>query len=207
MSTALPIAHSVQVLRDGGILVFPTDTVWGIGASIDSPNALRRLYLVKGRALNKPTAVLVEDLAMARRYGFFSPAAVNLAERYWPGALTLIVKARFESVPALIRGGSDRVGLRVPKFPLLGSVLHELGRGIAAGSANFSGAATPQTFSMIDRRLIKRADYVVTPPTSLKRADLERQRKLSASTVVDTTVRPFRMVREGPITIPADLLF
>ena len=205
MSTALPIAHSVQVLRDGGILVFPTDTVWGVGVSIDNPKALRRLYSVKGRAFNKPTAVLVENLAMARRYGIFPPAAVKLAERYWPGALTLIVKARFESVPALIRGGSDRVGLRAPKFPLLLSILHELGSGIAAGSANFSGAATAQTFSMIDRRLINQADYVVIPASS-KRAILEKHSEHSASTVVDTTARPFRILREGPISIPSELI-
>lgn len=200
MSDTKVIEKAVRVLRKGGVILFPTDTVWGIGASVAAPLGLRRLYAVKGRSHGKPTVVLVDSLEMAKQYGVFDARALTLAETHWPGALTLIIATRKDTVPALVRGRGATVGLRIPKHQLTQEIIHKLGAGIAAGSANLSGDPAPLVFSDIQKRLLEDVDYVVYPSTEERVPRSERKDHM-ASTVVDTTVTPVRILRRGPINV------
>ena len=175
-------------------MVFPTDTVWGIGVSISSKECISKLYKIKKRERGKPTAVLVSDIGMARKLGEFSKEAFNLAKKHWPGGLTIIVKAREDSVPSAILGRGGSIGLRVPDNEVVLEILKKLGTGIVAGSANFSGGLTPVRFEEIDEGIIGRVDFVVG--ASLGEAGGKR-----ASTVVDATKNSLAVLRKGPVEI------
>lgn len=182
------INKTVKILKSGGVVIFPTDTVWGIGCSIENPDAIKKLYEIKRRELNKPTAVLVGSLKQANKLGIFNTKTLTLAQKYWPGGLTIIVKAK-SMVPKNILGPNNTVGIRIPNHPLFLSIANNLDFGIVAGSANFVGQPTPTRKNQLDSNLIKLVDYVVDGESL----------GLFASTVVDTTLSPFKVVRQGLI--------
>jgi L-threonylcarbamoyladenylate synthase len=191
------IDESVKVLSQGGVVIFPADTVWGIGVAINQMNALSRLYEIKGRSSDKPTAVLVNGLPMAMKLGAFSHKALELARRHWPGGLTIVVRARRGAVPQIVQAGKGTVGLRVPKHELTLKIITRLGAGIVAGSANFAGAEAPRRFGMIDQKLLDAVDYVVKAPLET----VTEVEKLMPSTVIDTTKSPFEILRQGGVKI------
>lgn len=195
------IHDAVRAFRDGKVVIFPTDTVWGIGAMLGQDHATRRLYSIKGRSEDKPTAVLVNSLFMARRYGVFSKTAISLAHQYWPGALTIIVPAKRRIVSKLVLGGRDGVGVRVPDHPLLLSILGHLGNGIVAGSANVAGGHAPSTWAEIDGQFLAKVDYVVRESSERITSSVAQRRAGVASTVIDTTQTPPVVLRKGPVEI------
>jgi L-threonylcarbamoyladenylate synthase len=124
--------------------VFPTETVYGIGADARSPAAVERLVRVRGREEGKPILVLVADLAMAATVAArVPPAARRLATRFWPGPLTLVLPARDGLPPALTAGGAT-IGVRAPGHPTAAALVAGLGRPVTAPSANPPGAAPPR---------------------------------------------------------------
>ena len=140
------IEHAVDVLRAGGLVAFPTETVYGLGADAAAPRALARLYAVKRRPVDHPVIVHIgraaqlDDLARD-----VPPVAHVLAQRCWPGPLTIVVRRRPDRVCAEATGGRDTVGLRVPDHPLALALLDAFGGGIAAPSANRFGKVSPTT--------------------------------------------------------------
>lgn len=195
------VKEAVGALREGGVVLFPTDTVWGVGAVVTRLDGLSRLYAIKGRRLDKPTAVLVSGLAMAAELGKFTRAAAVLAKQHWPGGLTIVVRALKGMVPEIVRGGRNTVGLRAPDHELTLAILNRLGAGIVAGSANYAGAGAPRRFEMIDRRLLDAVDYVIRPSVGGAGASPSEAGKFMPSTVVDTTKEPFKILREGPVEL------
>lgn len=195
------IDQAVEAFRKGGVVVFPTDTVWGIGAALDRNEGIERMYSIKRRKKSKPTAVLVENLAMAKQYGVFNKEALVLVKKYWPGGLTIIVKARKGNVVDFICGKGGTLGLRVPEHSVVLSILSKLGVGIAAGSANFTGAKVPWKFEDIDDKLLESADFVVQArEKSTNKIKYESGGKLP-STVVDVSRDPFVVLRQGLVRI------
>lgn len=180
----------VSSLKNGGIAIFPTDTVWGIGCSIERLDAIRRLYEIKGREKNKPTAVLVGSIQQAMEYGDFSPKAEELINLYWPGAFTIVVDTK-EGVPEEIRGDTRTVGLRYPKFEIIEQITKQLGCGMVTGSANFAGLPAPERKEMIDQRLRDIVDVILDGECGGEQP----------STVVDATGKDVKILREGPITL------
>ena len=174
------ISKGIRILRGGGIIIFPTDTVWGMGVAADNPAAIKKFYKIKKREKNKPTAILVADLAQAEKLGEFDEETRQLAGRHWPGALTIVVPAK----------GGETVGLRVPNHAGAQELCGR-GGGIMAGSANFAGKEAPQRREDLDEDLVKLVDMVVE-------GECDGQ---EASTVVDTTVEPWRVVRQGPVKL------
>lgn len=150
----------VQILRDGGVVVFPTDTVWGVGASIESVEGIEKFYQVKKREAEKPSQVLVADREMAQKYGVIEGVAAELAEKWWPGGLTLVVPAR-EKVPESVRQGRETVGLRVPDHKDCRQLIEKLGSGLVASSANFTGGVAPKVYGEIDPKLLEIVDGVM----------------------------------------------
>lgn len=123
------MATAVKILKAGGVIAFPTETVFGIGALLDKPKAINRIYKIKRRPRNKPLQVLVASLTQARTLGIFNARALKLAKKYWPGPLTLVVcKTR----------GSGNIGLRIPKHKTIIELIRKCGP-IAASSANAAG--------------------------------------------------------------------
>ena len=145
MVSASDIDQAVVILRRGGLVAFPTETVYGLGADAANPQALEKLYAVKGRPLGHPVIV---HLAEVSRLGEWardaSPAARKLAEKFWPGPLTLVLK-RAPGVNDAVTGGQDTIGLRVPSHPVAHALLAKFGAGIAAPSANRFGHVSSTT--------------------------------------------------------------
>jgi len=137
------IAAAVAALRAGGLVAFPTETVYGLGADARDPAALRRVYALKGRPATHPLILHLADAAdLPRWVAAVPPAAALLAERSWPGPLTLVLP-RGPGVPDELTGGQDSVAVRVPSHPVAQALLKAFGSGIAAPSANRYGRISP----------------------------------------------------------------
>jgi len=133
------VRHAAQVLRAGGLVAFPTETVYGLGADASSAEAVARLYAAKGRPSGHPVIVHFASAEAAFAYAReIPPAARRLAERFWPGPLTLVLK-RSPLAKDFVTGGQDNVGLRVPSHPVAQALLREFDGGVAAPSANRFG--------------------------------------------------------------------
>jgi L-threonylcarbamoyladenylate synthase len=147
---SLPRAR--EVLERGGVIIFPTDTVYGIGGDALRRSVLTRIRRMKERERQKPFPWLVSDVRMAERYGVFTPSAQGLAKRFWPGAVTIVVRRR----------GSKRatIGLRVPAHPWLHRLIAAFGRPIIGTSANRSGKR-PATTARAARRIFPDADLII----------------------------------------------
>lgn len=184
--------RALEVLRAGGVIVFPTDTVYGLGCRIDHEAAVERIFTLKGRAPTEPLPVLLADPAQLDEFGTgISAAARRLAALHWPGPLTIIVR-RSGRVPAVVAGGGETIGLRVPGHAVPRALVRELGVPIVGTSANSHGASSPLTAQHAVYDLGDRVDLVI---------DGGRSPLGKESTVVDATVDPPRVVRQGPLQL------
>jgi L-threonylcarbamoyladenylate synthase len=156
------LAEAGERLRDGGIVAFPTETVYGLGADATNARAVAEIYRAKGRPSFNPLIAHVADLATARREGIFDDRAEKLAEAFWPGPLTLVLpRAPGASVCDLARAGLDSIGLRMPAHPVALELLAAAGRPIAAPSANLSGHVSPTTPAHVLADLSGRIDAAI----------------------------------------------
>lgn len=186
------VARAAAVLRAGGLVIIPTDTVYGLAAALDRPNALRRIYEVKDRSTLKPLPVLLSDpgmlpLAAAEP----TPAIVRFAARFWPGPLTLVIPARVD-LPTAVVGPDGTTGVRVPDRDDTRRLIALAGGALAVTSANRSGQ--PPAESAIDSldRLGARVDMILDggqSPGGL------------ASTVARIAGGRIELLREGPIRL------
>jgi L-threonylcarbamoyladenylate synthase len=139
------LGRAVDVLRAGGLVAFPTETVYGLGADASSSDAVHRLYAVKGRPADHPVIVHLGDVAQLDEWAVdVDETARGLTQACWPGPLTVVVR-RAAHVPDAVTGGLDTVGLRVPDQPVALALLRAFGGGVAAPSANRFGRVSPTT--------------------------------------------------------------
>ena len=184
--------RAAEILRSGGLVVFPTETVYGLGADAENPAAVARIFAAKGRPADHPLIV-----HMARRDHLsqwsrdIPPAAFVLARRYWPGPLTLILH-RACRVPDRVTGGQDTVGLRVPDHPLALMLLEAFSGGIAAPSANRFGQVSPTTVAHVREELGDAMDFILDGGPC--RVGIE-------STILDLSGHQPRLLRPGAITL------
>lgn len=156
------VAKAARCLAGGGLVAFPTETVYGLGADATNPAAIARLYQAKGRPAFNPLIAHVEGLAAARGIGQLGPEAIALARAFWPGPLTLVVpKAPRCGVADLATAGLDTVALRVPAHPVAQALLQAFGKPVVAPSANLSGHVSPTTASHVMSDLKGRIDLVI----------------------------------------------
>ncbi|RYY18562.1 MAG: Sua5/YciO/YrdC/YwlC family protein [Cytophagaceae bacterium] len=174
------VDSAVDILLTQQIILYPTDTVWGLGCDAEVPRAVEKIYKLKGRAEGKPSIVLVADLAMLARYAAEVPAELEAALAAQARPTTYIVPASKAVAPNLI-APDGTVGLRVVQDEFCHKVVRRLGHGLVSTSANKSGEPTPAVFSEINPAIVRGADYVV----SWRQSD-------------DTRVAPSRVVRLGP---------
>jgi L-threonylcarbamoyladenylate synthase len=159
---AAAIADAARLLAEGSLVAFPTETVYGLGADATNAAAIARLYAAKGRPSFNPLIAHFPNAAAAMREGVVSPAAQKLAERFWPGPLTLVVPVAASSrICDLARAGLRTIGLRVPAHPIAQALLTEVGRAIAAPSANRSGHVSPVSAAHVMNDLGDKLDLVL----------------------------------------------
>lgn len=186
------IQAAVEVLRAGGLVAFPTETVYGLGADASNPGAVTRIFTVKGRPPSHPLIVHLGETAMVKEWAADVPdPAWALAEAHWPGPLTLVLR-RSHLVPDEVTGGLDTVGLRVPAQPLARELLGAFGRGVAAPSANRFGRVSPTTADHVRADLGDDVDLVLDGgpcPVGVE------------STIVDCTQPEPAVLRPGGISL------
>lgn len=136
------LQFTLDCLKQGQPIAIPTETVYGLGASISNPLAIRQIFAIKGRPNTHPLIIHVSSLDMAEKYAHFTPLAREITEQFWPGPLTIILPKK-NSVPFEVTGGLNTVGLRSPNHPLTRKLIQAHGHPIAAPSANQFGKISP----------------------------------------------------------------
>lgn len=186
------IETAARLIRAGGLVAFPTESFYGLGADALDARAVARVFEVKGRPLGNPILVLVDSIEMAEALAATLPPRVrDLMERYWPGPLTLVLAAG-RDVPPALTGGTGTLGMRLPAHAGARALVVATGRPVTAPSANPSGMPPPTTAEAVRRDLGDRVDLVLDGgPTAGG----------PASTVADCTTWPPRIVRPGPVTL------
>jgi L-threonylcarbamoyladenylate synthase len=155
------IERAVQLLREGKLVAFPTETVYGLGADATNGAAIERIFAAKGRPSTNPLICHVADETMARRYASDWPAhASEVIRRFWPGPVTIVVRKTSE-IPAQATAGRDTVGLRAPNHPLTLELIRTFGKPIAGPSANRSNHISPTTAQHVREELGDRVDLIL----------------------------------------------
>jgi len=184
------IRRAIQVLKGGGLVAFPTDTVYGVGAHAFMPKAVEKLYTAKIRPRDKAIPILlagVEDLALVAEE--IPEGAWELMERFWPGGLTLVLPKK-AAVPDIVTAGQPNVAVRVPDHPVPRALIEGLGAPLAATSANLSGHPSPVTAEEVRAELGGRIELIL---------DGGRCPGGIPSTVLDLTADPPAILRRGAV--------
>ena len=184
------VEEAVRILREGGLVCYPTDTVYGIGAAAGDDAAVRRLFAVKGRSPDKALPLLLADGSQAGWVAEVTPLGKALAARFWPGALTIVMRkeASYRSV-ALARG--ETAALRVPDHGLVRAMVQALGEPLTGTSANRAGAPAPISAAEVAFQMGEMVDLVIDGGPCRSRVE---------STVVDITHDAIEVLREGPVS-------
>lgn len=197
MLTKLPLGveeqveKGIAVLKKGGLVAFPTDTVYGLGANAYSEAAVRRIFRLKQRSEDKALPLLVADIAQLKELvGPLTPVAELLAHRFLPGALTLVLP-RPERVPDIVTAGGETVAVRIPAHPVAIALIRGLGSPIVGTSVNLSGRPSALTADEVRSQFGVRIDLVINGGRCPGGVE---------STIVDVTGETPRVLREGAIS-------
>lgn len=184
------IDEAAAIIRAGGLVAVPTETVYGLACNALDPAAVERVYEVKGRPEIKPLSLMVHDASEMKEYGVdIPPAAYTLAERFWPGPLTMVLRAK-NSVPEIVRAGGDTIGLRCPDHPLTLELLMEAKLPFAAPSANPSGKPSPKAAEEVMAYFEGKIEAVLDGGV----CDIGTE-----SSLVDLTSTPYSVLRLGAL--------
>ena len=189
------ISEAARLILAGEPVAVPTETVYGLAADATNAEAVARIYEAKGRPSFNPLIVHVPDFAAAERIGQFGDAARDLAERHWPGPLTLVVPLRESAgVAAIVTAGLPTIGLRVPAHQAMQELLRATGRPLAAPSANASGTISPTRADHVLRSLGGRIPLIIDGGAAARGIE---------STIVAADGGPLRLLRPGPVAVDA----
>lgn len=184
------IRAAADILRKGGVVAFPTETVYGLGADAMSEHAVARIFEAKGRPADNPLIVHLASVEDLRRVAQgWSEKVSALATRFWPGPLTLVLR-RGCRVPSIVSAGLSTVAVRVPRHDVAQALLIEFAGPIAAPSANISGRPSPTKAEHVRADFGDRIEMILEGGVSEEGIE---------STVLDTTVEPFRILRPGSV--------
>ncbi len=186
----MPMKNYIRILREGGVLAIPTDTVYGLAADATNPQAVAKVFTIKGRGEEKALPIFAMDLAMARTIAEISPSQETFLQRVWPGKVTAVLRLRNDAPLAKNAVASDgTVALRVPNHPLVRDLLQRFQKPITGTSANKSGLASCRNTASLRSQLAGNLpDYIIDGgelPESLP------------STIVDLTKRTPTIIRNG----------
>lgn len=176
-STALNKAATV--LKNGGVVIFPTDTVYGIGCRFDDEKSIERIKKIKNSNQNFP--VLVSSLSEAKKIVVINQRAEELVNKFWPGGLTILAETK----------NGSKIGVRMPDSRVVLQLIKKVGKPIVGTSANYHGQLAPKSQSDLDQSFASQVDLVI-PGTCESKME---------STVVDTTTTPFKILRQGAVRL------
>lgn len=183
------ILRGARILKRGGIVAYPTDTVYGIGTNAFIVEAVQRIYQIKQRPLSFPLSVAVAGKSMAQSVAYLNKQALRLIAKFWPGALTIIVKKK-SVIPSVVTGGTDLVGLRAPAHIIPLSILRYSQTPMISTSANKHGKPPCLDVECIRYNFANQLDMIIEG----------EQGRNTPSTVINVTTDPPVIVRKGPIT-------
>jgi L-threonylcarbamoyladenylate synthase len=190
------IVAASRIIKNGGVIVFPTQYLYGLGADALNDKAVDRVFEIKQRPYHKPLLILIPDQKdLTRLVQHISPAAKRIMSCFWPGAITLVFKAK-DTLPANLMAGAGKIGIRMPQHLIALALSKVVGAPLTATSANITGGSGCSTVSDIDPRISDKVDLIL---------DAGPLKGGIGSTVVDVTVDPPIILREG--AIPAKDIF
>lgn len=159
--TTAEIKKAAEILRNGGLVALPTETVYGLGADARNETAIRKIFTAKERPYDHPLIVHLADISQVSDWAReISPEALKLANKFWPGPLTMILKKQ-PGVPDILTGNQDTIGLRIPHHPIAQALLREFGGGVAAPSANKFTHISPTTADAVREELGNQVDLIL----------------------------------------------
>jgi L-threonylcarbamoyladenylate synthase len=180
------------VIDGGGVIAYPTDTFYGLGADPRNPRAVREVFAIKGRMVDQPILLLLNDrIDVSAWVSEVTPSALELMARFWPGPLTLVFRAARHVLPELT-AGTGTIGLRVPGNDVTRALLGSVGRSLTGTSANRSGRPSPRTAAEVQQELGDSIDLILDGGPAVESR---------ASTVVDVTQEPPRLIRQGAVDV------
>ena len=189
------LQQASRTLRSGGVVAYPTDTVYGLGCDPRKPHAIRRIFEVKGRE-RKPLPVLFSNLENLRRVVHMTPVADNLATRFWPGPLTIVCRLLDPTLDETVALGTGKLGVRIPNHTCTLKLIELCGGALVGTSANQSGETAAKSAAEVVQGVGENVDVIIdSGPTALGRE----------STVVDVSGGVFKIIREGHLSA-AELL-
>jgi len=190
------IAEAARLILEGEPVAVPTETVYGLAANAMNAQAVARIYEAKGRPSFNPLIVHVPDLDAAQKIGVIEGEALDLAERCWPGPLTLVVPLRERTgISSIVTAGLNTIGIRVPSHPAMQALLRSTNHPLAAPSANASSAISPTRAEHVLKSLGGRIPLII---------DGGRTERGVESTIVAATGGALRLLRPGPIEVEAE---
>lgn len=185
------LKKAIAVLKNSGIIAYPTETFYGLGANPLDESAVKRLFDIKGRDFDKPVSILVKDLnALSLVAEEIPPAAERLIKRFWPGPLTIVFRAK-KNIPLILTANTGRIGVRVSSSPIAKRLLGIIDMPLTATSANPSGEKSPVTAEEVEIYFRDKVDMIL---------DGGKLQGKVGSTIIDaTTGRDLECIREGDI--------
>lgn len=181
-SLSQDLTNAVRILKSGGVIVFPTDTVYGIGCVFDNVLGIDRIYKIKGTKKSQRFPILISSQSQIEQFATVNESAKKLMKKYWPGGLTILMKSK---------SGNEKLGFRMPNSKLALKLISKVGKPIIGTSANFHGKDTPTSYEELDPQFVKRVDAVIV-------GDCKDAKE---STVVDTTFKPPKILRQGAVNL------
>ena len=184
------IRQAADIIKNGGVVIFPTRYLYGLGADAQNPEAVERVYQIKRRPLTKPLLILVKALASLDRLVQYIPeTARQLTDRFWPGDITLVFEAK-DTLPPNLTAGSGKIGVRLPQHPVAVALTNAVPNPITATSANPAGLGGCARTADLDSSITDNVDLILDAGT------LKGGR---GSTIVDVTLDPPVILREGAL--------
>jgi L-threonylcarbamoyladenylate synthase len=190
MDDEILLNKAIRVLKSGGVIIYPTETVYGLGADATNRNAVNKVFEIKKKDKFKPMLIAVSSIEMVKRYVWWNKYADVLAKKYLPGPLSLILSVKGEAIDENVYQGGIKVGIRIPNNEFVLKLISSFNRPITSTSANLSGEKPPIKVEEIDEEVKRKVDLVIDKgETEVKKP----------STVVDVSSYPPRLIREGAI--------
>ena len=163
------LKKAARILKNGGVVIFPTDTIYGIGCRFDNQSAISRIYRIKGSSKSQSFPVLVSDISQVKELARVTKTAEKLIGKYWPGGLTVVLPSRhpererrnYSDSSAAPQNDTSKVGFRMPDSDLIRFFIKEVGVPLIGTSANFHNQKTPKSFDELNPNVVKLADFVI----------------------------------------------
>lgn len=186
------VKEVIEIFKKGGIVIFPTDTAFGIGCRMDDEKAVRRIFEIKQRSLDNALLVLVDGIKMAEEYvSIPDEVRKKLIDPFWPGGLSIFFQVKPGKVPGIVTANTQTLAIRWPKHEIIEQIITAVGVPIIATSANRSGETTPYTLEELDEGVVEQVDTVLEGECTFKKE----------STIIDATTNPWQFIRKGAVDV------